>query len=218
MRLLNKKIAWLLSGAFILATVSFSASAAKQAELLTEKKVFDLGHYTTVSNKSIKGVKIGYETYGTLNANKSNAILICHFFSGNSHAAGKYSTEDAKPGYWNNIIGPDKIIDTNKYFVISSDTLVNLGVHNPKVTTTGPASINPGTGKPYGLDFPLVTMEDFVNVQKELVESFGIKKLHGVAGASMGSIQAITWVPNTQTWSSCHACYFPRRQCSSLCD
>ncbi len=170
-----------------------SASKTEQAQLLTEKKVFQLGNYTTVGGKAIKDVKIGYETYGTLNKDKSNAILIAHFFSGNSHAAGKYSAEDAKPGYWDNVIGPGKIIDTNTYYVISSDTLVNLGVHNKRVITTGPASINPDTGKPYGLSFPLVTMEDFVHVQKALVDSMGIKKLHAVAGASMGSLQTITW-------------------------
>ena len=82
---------------------------------------------------------VAYTTYGTLNAAKSNAILICHFFSGNSHAAGKYAAADAAPGYWDAIIGPGKAIDTNKYFVIASDTLVNLNTGDPKVTTTGPA-------------------------------------------------------------------------------
>jgi len=186
----------LLSASFI-ALAPLSVQAAKeetqQAQLLTEKQVFQMDSYKTVGGTVIKDVKVGYETYGLLNADKSNAILIAHFFSGTSHAAGKYSADDAKPGYWDNVIGPDKIIDTNKYFVISSDTLVNLGAHNPTVTTTGPATINPDTGKPYGLDFPLVTMEDFVNVQKALIDSLGIKKLHAVAGASMGSIQTITW-------------------------
>lgn len=164
-----------------------------QTQLLTEKKIFKLDSYTTVGNETIKGVEIGYETYGTLNKDKSNAILVAHFFSGTSHAAGKYSTEDAKSGYWDNVIGSGKPIDTDKYYVISSDTLVNLGAHNPNVTTTGPATTNPATGKPYGLDFPLVTIEDFVNVQKELIDSMGIAKLHAVTGASMGSLQTIVW-------------------------
>lgn len=173
--------------------VAFASTAHAAGDLLTKKMEFKLDEFQTVGKETIKNVKIGYETYGTLNADKSNVILICHFFSGNSHAAGKYSAEDSKAGYWDNVIGSGKPIDTDKYFVISSDTLVNLGVHNPKVITTGPASINPDTGKAYGLDFPVVTMEDFVNVQKELLDSMGIKKLHAVAGASMGSIQAITW-------------------------
>ena len=95
--------------------------------------------------------------------------LICHFFSGNSHAAGKYAAGDAAPGYWDAIIGPGKAIDTDKYFVLSADTLVNLNTGDPKTTTTGPATIDPDTGKPYALDFPVVTIADFVEVQKALV-------------------------------------------------
>jgi len=119
--------------------------------------------------------------------------LICHFFSGNSHAAGKYTIEDEKPGYWDSIIGPGKAIDTDKYFVISSDTVVNLGVHNPNVITTGPASLDPKTGKAYGLTFPLITIEDMVHMQKALMEHLGLPKWHAVGGASMGSLQALEW-------------------------
>ena len=103
-------------------------------------------------------MKVGYETYGRLNASGDNAILICHFFSGNSHAAGKYAPDDKILGYWDAIIGPGKALDTNRYLIISSDTLCNLNPKNPKVVTTGPASIDPKTGKPYGLSFPLVTI------------------------------------------------------------
>lgn len=170
-----------------------SGQGAGAQELLAEKKVFELPSFTTQSGRTLKNVKVGWESYGTLNADKSNAILICHFFSGNSHAAGKYAAADAAPGYWDAIIGPGKAIDTNKYFVLSSDTLVNLNTGDPKTTTTGPASINPDTGKPYGLDFPVVTIGDFVNVQKALVESLGIKKLAMVAGPSMGSLQTYEW-------------------------
>ncbi|OYX05209.1 MAG: homoserine acetyltransferase [Rhizobiales bacterium 32-66-8] len=120
-------------------------------------------------------------------------MLICHFFSGNSHAAGKYAANDAAAGYWDAIIGPGKAIDTNKYFVLSSDTLVNLNTGDPKTTTTGPASIDPDTGKPYALAFPVVTIADFVTVQKALVESLGIRKLALVAGPSMGSLQTFEW-------------------------
>lgn len=172
--------------------MSGGAPAAAQ-ELLTEKKVFGLQSFTTQSGRTLKDVKVGWESYGTLNADKSNAVLICHFFSGNSHAAGKYAASDAAPGYWDAIIGPGKAIDTNKYFVLSSDTLVNLNTGDPKTTTTGPASIDPDTGKPYALDFPVVTIADFVNVQKALVESLGIKRLALVAGPSMGSLQTFEW-------------------------
>lgn len=166
---------------------------AQAQELIVEKKIFELPSFTTQSGRTLKQVRVGWESYGTLNADKSNAVLICHFFSGNSHAAGKYAAADPQPGYWDAIIGPGKAIDTDRYFVIASDTLVNLNTGDPKTTTTGPASIDPGTGKPYGLDFPVVTVRDFVEVQKALVESLGIKRLALVAGPSMGSLQTFEW-------------------------
>jgi homoserine O-acetyltransferase/O-succinyltransferase len=140
-------------------------AAAQTGDLIVEKKTFEMPSYTTTGGVTIKNVKIGWEAAGTLNADKSNAILVTHFFSGTSHAFGKYATSDAVPGYWDAIIGPGKAIDTNKYYVISSDTLVNLNAKAPNVVTTGPASINPDTGKPYGMSFPVVSIKDFVNVQ-----------------------------------------------------
>ena len=128
-----------------------AAAAPAPAPLLTEKKVFELASYTTFGGKAIKNVKVGYETYGKLNAAGDNAVFIAHFYSGNSHAAGKYKPGDAAAGYWDSIIGPGKPIDTNKFFVISADTLSNLNTKDPMVTTTGPSSIDPDTGKPYGM-------------------------------------------------------------------
>jgi homoserine O-acetyltransferase len=158
-----------------------------------QKKVFTLATYTTGGGKTIKNVRVGYETYGTLNAAGDNAIFIPHFFTGNSHAAGKYAPTDPAPGYWDPIIGAGKPIDTDKFFVISADALTNLSTKDPNVTTTGPATINPDTGKPYGMSFPVVTYRDSVNVHKALVDSLGVKKLYAVAGASGGSIQAMEW-------------------------
>ncbi len=163
-----------------------------------QRHVIDL--FTTFSGKTIKDVQVGWESYGTLNANKSNVILITHYFTGNSHAAGKYDKNDAEPGYWDSIIGPGKAIDTDIFFVISIDSLVNISAFDKNVITTGPASINPDTGKPYGLSFPVVTMRDFVNVQKSVLESLGISKLHAVAGPSMGSMQAIEWASAYPDW------------------
>lgn len=160
---------------------------------LVEKKTFAMPSYTTVGGQTIKSVRVGYETYGTLNAARDNVILICHFYSGTSHAAGKYKATDAAPGYWDAIIGAGKPVDTDKFFVISSDTLTNVNVKDPNTITTGPASINPDTGKPYGMSFPIVTMRDFVNVQKALLDSLGIKTLHAVMGASMGALQSFEW-------------------------
>ena len=165
---------------------------AHAQDLITKKQVFELASFTTQSGRTLKNVKVGWESYGTLNADKSNAILICHFFSGNSHAAGKYAEAEKVPGYWDAIIGPGKAIDTSKYFVFSSDTLTNLNATEPTVTI-GPASIDPDTGKPYGMNFPIVSIRDFVEVQKKLVESLDIKTLHMVAGASMGGLQTYEW-------------------------
>ncbi|MCC2618204.1 homoserine O-acetyltransferase [Aestuariibacter halophilus] len=169
-------------------------------ELLVSKQSFSIDNFETFNGKRIPKVTVGWESYGQLNDDKSNVILITHYFTGSSHAAGRYTAEDSQPGYWDAIIGPGKAIDTDKYFVISSDTLVNAAVHDPNVITTGPATINPATGKPYGLDFPVVTIRDFVNVQKALLESLGINKLHAVVGPSMGSLQAIDWASAYPDW------------------
>lgn len=182
------------AGAALMAGLTMtSMTTAEAQDLIVEKRIFELPSFTTQGGRTLKNVRVGWESYGTLNADKSNAILICHFFSANSHAAGKYAAADAAPGYWDAIIGPGKAIDTDRYFVLSSDTLVNLNTGDPKTVTTGPASIDPDTGKPYALDFPVVTIGDFVNVQKALVESLGIRKLALVAGPSMGALQTYEW-------------------------
>lgn len=181
-----------LGGALLAACVTGGAAVAQQP-LIVEKKIFEMPSYTTLGGQTIKQVRVGWQSAGTLNADRSNAILITHFFSGNSHAFGKYKPEDAAAGYWDGIIGPGKAIDTNRYFVIASDTLVNLNTGVPTVTTTGPATINPDTGKPWGMSFPVVGIGDFVNVQKALLESLGIRKLHAAMGASMGALQVYDW-------------------------
>ncbi len=156
------------------------ASLAFGLDEIIEKKVFKMDALTLVSGKQIPTVEIGYETYGKLSPAKDNGILICHYFSGNSNAAGKYS-KDARPGYWDKIIGPGLPFDTNRFFIISSDILGNHRPKNPHVTTTGPASIDPKTGKPYGNTFPLFTIRDIVAVQHALVKSMGINKLKAVS-------------------------------------
>src|SRR5438034_1160908 len=160
---------------------------------IVEKKTFAMPAYATVGGTTIKGVRVGYETYGTLNAARDNVVLVAHFYSSNSHAAGKYAASDPAPGYWDAIIGSGKPIDTDRFFVVSSDTLVNLNVKDPNTITTGPASIDPDTGKAYGMTFPIVTIRDFVNVQKALLDSLGITRLRAVTGASMGALQALEW-------------------------
>lgn len=160
---------------------------------LVDKQVFETHDFETFGGEVIPEVRVGWEAYGELNADRSNVILVTHHFSGTSHAAGRYSADDVEPGYWDAIIGPGKPVDTDRFYVISSDTLVNANVHDEHMVTTGPASVDPRTGRPYALDFPVVTIRDFVEVQARLLDSLGIEKLHAVIGASMGSLQALEW-------------------------
>ncbi len=131
-------------------------------------------------------VDVAYETYGELNADRSNAILIMHAFSGDAHAAG-ISAETGKPGWWDNMIGSGKAFDTRRYFVISSNVLGGCS------GTTGPSSTDPETGQPYGSRFPPVSIADMVRLQRMLTESMGIRRLLSVSGGSMGGMQALQW-------------------------
>lgn len=128
-----------------------------------------------------------YETYGTLNADRSNAVLICHALSGTHHVAGRYTEEDKNPGWWDNLIGPNKPLDTNKFFVIGVNNLG--GCHG----STGPASINPATNKPFGASFPVVTVEDWVDSQALLADYLGINTFAAVVGGSLGGMQTLQW-------------------------
>lgn len=185
---------WMMRlGGLALAAGMMLSGPAFAYDGIVEKKVFEMPTFATSAGGTIKNVRVGWESYGKLNDAKDNVILVTHFFSGSSHAAGKYKADDSAPGYWDSIIGPGKPLDTDKYFVISSDTLVNLSPKDPQVVTTGPASINPDTGKPYGMSFPIVSIRDFVNVQKALLDSLGVKSVYAVMGGSMGSFQALDW-------------------------
>ena len=130
---------------------------------------------------------IVYETYGNLNADKSNAVLICHALSSHHHAAGYHSIDDKKPGWWDSCIGPGKAIDTSKFFVVCPNNLG--GCHG----STGPSSINPETGKPWGSDFPMVTVKDWVNVQARLSDHLGIDCWAAIVGGSLGGMQVMQW-------------------------
>ena len=139
------------------------------------------------SGATIAPVTLAYETYGRLNADRSNAILILHALSGSAHAAGYHATEDARPGWWDECIGPGKAFDTDRYFVICSNVLGSC------YGSSGPTSVNPATGRPYGLAFPVVTIGDMVRAQMRLIDHLGIDKLLCVAGGSMGGMQALEW-------------------------
>jgi homoserine O-acetyltransferase len=176
------------------ALVAFAVPAVAQEGVgLVEKKTFAMPAYTTQGGKTIRDLRVGWESYGTLNAARDNVVVVPHFFTGNSNAAGRYKADAPAPGYWDAVIGPGKAIDTTRYFVVSVDSLVNLNVKDGVTVTTGPATNDPATGRPYGMTFPIVTMRDFVAVQKALLDSLGVTKVHAAVGASMGALQALEW-------------------------
>jgi len=130
---------------------------------------------------------LAYETYGKLNKDMSNAILVCHALSGDAHAAGVHKAQN-NIGWWDDMIGPGKAFDTDRYFVICSNVIAGCK------GSTGPSSVNPATGRPYGMDFPFITISDIVNAQKHLIDFLGIERLLSVTGGSMGGMQVLQWV------------------------
>jgi homoserine O-acetyltransferase/O-succinyltransferase len=139
------------------------------------------------SGASIRGYSLSYETYGTLNADKSNAVLICHALNASHHVAGVYADQPKNVGWWDNMIGPGKSLDTDRFFVIGVNNLGSC------FGSTGPMHINPDTGRVYGADFPVVTVEDWVNAQARLLDALGIEQLAAVMGGSLGGMQALSW-------------------------
>jgi homoserine O-acetyltransferase len=144
------------------------------------------------SGQLLAPLAIAYETYGTLNAAKSNAILLCHALTGDQYAASPHPVT-GKPGWWETLVGPGKPVDTNRFFVICPNILGGC------MGSTGPASLNPRTGKPYGLDFPVITIGDMVDAQVRLIDHLGIGELFSVIGGSMGGMQVLEWVARQKT-------------------
>ena len=139
------------------------------------------------SGASIRGYSLAYETYGTLNADRSNAVLICHALNASHHVAGTYADEPANVGWWDSMIGPGKPLDTDRFFVIGVNNLGSC------FGSTGPMHVNPDTGRVYGADFPVVTVEDWVDAQARLLDGLGITQLAAVMGGSLGGMQALSW-------------------------
>jgi len=157
---------------------------------LVEPQMFTFAEdepFNLESGASIGPVTLAYETYGRLNADHTNAIFIMHALTGSAHAAGVHSPNDAKPGWWDDCIGPGKAFDTDRFFVICSNVLGGC------YGSTGPSSIDPKTGKAYGLNFPVVTIGDMVRAQVQLIDYLEIQQLLCVAGGSMGGMQVLEW-------------------------
>ncbi|WP_243370962.1 homoserine O-acetyltransferase [Geotalea sp. SG265] len=151
------------------------------------------------SGRILGPITLAYETYGTLNRERSNAILVAHAWTGSAHLAGRHSESEQKPGWWNEIVGPGKLLDTDRYFIICSNVIGSC------FGSTGPASINPKTGKRYALSFPVITVRDMVCAQALLIDHLGIERLLAVMGGSMGGMQALEW-----------ATQFPERVASAV--
>ena len=145
------------------------------------------------SGASLPGFELMYETYGTLNADRSNAILVCHALNASHHVAGTYAGHRDSEGWWDNMVGPGKPVDTHRFFVIGVNNLGSC------FGSTGPISIDPATGKPWGSDFPIVTVEDWVDTQARLADSLGIERLAAVMGGSLGGMQALAWATRYPT-------------------
>ncbi|MFI4927313.1 MAG: homoserine O-acetyltransferase, partial [Burkholderiales bacterium] len=139
------------------------------------------------SGASIRDYSLAYETYGTLNADRSNAVLICHALNASHHVAGVYAGQEKSEGWWDSMIGPGKPVDTHRFFVIGVNNLGSC------FGSTGPMHVNPDTGRIYGADFPVVTVEDWVNAQARLLDALGIQQLAAVMGGSLGGMQALSW-------------------------
>ena len=154
---------------------------------VVEPQYYTIDSLTLESGEKLEHVTLAYETYGALNANKTNAVLILHALSGDAHAAG-LDIERNNPGWWDSMIGPGRAFDTNKYFVISTNVIGGCK------GSTGPSSIDPATGRHYALDFPIVTINDMVDAQKRLIDHMGIDKLLTAVGGSMGGMLALSWL------------------------
>ncbi len=152
----------------------------------TEYAEFDV-ELQLESGRLLSPLTLAYETYGKLNGDKSNAVLVAHAWTGDAHAAGRHDAEDRKPGWWDDMIGPGKVLDTDRYFVICSNVLGSC------FGSTGPSSINPRTGKPFNLTFPVIMVRDMVHAQQLLLDHLGIEQVLTVIGGSMGAMQALEW-------------------------
>jgi homoserine O-acetyltransferase/O-succinyltransferase len=166
----------------------FTPGALTNSVGLVQTRMLSLpGRFALDSGAWLDDVVIAYETYGTLNSRRDNAILVCHALSGDAHAAGYTTTSDRRPGWWDTMVGPGKAFDTNSYFVVCCNVLGGCR------GTTGPTSINPRTGRPYGGQFPVVTIGDMVRAQASVLDELGIEQLAAVAGGSMGGMQVLQW-------------------------
>jgi homoserine O-acetyltransferase/O-succinyltransferase len=169
-------------------TIHSNVAGAEAGVGLVQEQVIEFDQsFNLVSGKVLVGFRLAFETYGNLNAQKSNAVLICHALNASHHVAGQRTDSPADIGWWDNMVGPGKPVDTTIFFVIGVNNLGSC------FGSTGPTSLNPLTGEPYGGDFPVVTVEDWVHAQAQLADALGIERFAAVMGGSLGGMQAMQW-------------------------
>jgi len=178
--------------ALALSLVALAPSALALDEVVS-KRVLRVQNFQFVSGETIPELRLGFETYGRLNPRRDNAVLICHFFAGDSHAAGRYSASASREGWWNELIGPGLPIDTDRYYVVCTDLPVGMMAKRDTVVTTGPRTVDPRTGEAYGADFPRTFFHDMVAAQRLVLNHLGVRRLRLVTGPSMGGMLALQW-------------------------
>lgn len=176
----------------LLGVVLGVAPALALDEVVTRRPV-RVRDVPTLAGEVLPLLELGVETYGALNATRDNVVLVCHYLAGDGHAAGRLDDASGPVGWWDELIGPGAAIDTDRFFVVSMDLPCNLKVDSGPVVTTGPSTIDPRTGRPYGLEFPALSVRDMVRCQRAILDAMGVRRLAAVVGPSMGGMIAWQW-------------------------
>lgn len=190
---MSSKLRRRAAGAWLVFLLLAAAAPGRALDALVTKRVVRVPSFPLAGGHVLPEVELGVETCGRLAPTRDNVVLICHYLAGDSHAAGRYDRADPAPGWWDELIGPGLPIDTDRWFVVSTDLLCNMRVKDPRVVATGPASIDPRTGRRYGDRFPQVTVRDQVRAQRAVLDALGVRRLRAVVGPSLGGMVAWQW-------------------------
>lgn len=189
---LRARRGWAIRAMLVLLAGVGVGPAAGLDEVVT-RRVVRVQPFTTLSGAVLPSLELGVETYGTLRPAKDNVVLLSHYLAGDGHAAGRLGSASGPVGWWDELVGPGLAIDTDRFFVVSIDLPCGMKVKSPDVTTTGPSTIDPRTGRRYGLGFPALTVRDMVLAQRAILDAMGLGKLVAAIGPSMGGMIALQW-------------------------
>lgn len=206
----------LLAGAVTSALMMFAPDPARAQQApaappapLVQTQTFRLPSFTFQNGRMLRDLTIGYETHGRLNAAGDNVIFIPRSFSANSRVAGRTAATDPAPAVWDWLIGPGRLFDTDRFFVVASSNLAALPIGDAQTVTTGPVSIDPATGRPYGARFPVYAIRDMVEIDRALLQSLGVRRIHTLFGVSMGSMQGFEWTVTYPDFVDRHVAVLP---------